>query len=476
LVILGSLCLGGCLAPHGERAEKGSVEDFARLLAEDATPAVGTEQEGEIGEIENDPHALADPETVAQEEPAEEPATADEAVEEVEEEPPINPYLRFGEKIIVKDFPDGTTFVTKPYPMPPGKAAKIIELLDALEPFPFRRRPPVDPNTGKSADLDPNVVQIHPLDGWDKTIYSEPSGPTPGTAVPQAGKEVVISDLLVVTATPRMLEGFEEFLDTFATGVPQIEIEAKIIEIVESDTLDVGVQPIPGTPIFDFGSSEFVRSLDYTLPNTVDPAEALLTLGAVQSGMRFNAVLEAVSTWQNVTIESKPTTVVRAGALARLESTQEIPFFDVKSVTPQGGFNAVTNYKQVGVKLYLVPRIIGSNTLALEVHLEGSQVVGQELVVTQEAAGEGEGANIFVPTIAYRTAKTVVYLEPGQTLVIGGLTQETHQEVIKKVPILGDIPILGFLFRSTFDEVRKETVLFAISPRIIQSSEFEQDL
>ncbi len=108
----------------------------------------------------------------------------------------------------------------------------------------------------------------------------------------------------------------------------------------------------------------------------------------------------------------------------------------------------------------------------MEVHLQGSQQVG---TLATLAVGEGSGL-IEVPVIAYRTAKTLVYLEPGQTLVIGGLTQEREQEIINKVPILGDIPLLGFFFRSTFTSVERQHVLFAISPRIIQRSDFDTDI
>ena len=92
----------------------------------------------------------------------------------------------------------------------------------------------------------------------------------------------------------------------------------------------------------------------------------------------------------------------------------------------------------------------------------------QPVLETTGTSGGEQLNEISVPVIAYRTARTVVYLEPGQTLLIGGLTQETSQENVRKVPILGDLPILGFFFRSTFTEKRREHVIFAISPRIIQ--------
>ena len=70
----------------------------------------------------------------------------------------------------------------------------------------------------------------------------------------------------------------------------------------------------------------------------------------------------------------------------------------------------------------------------------------------------------------------MVYLEPGQTIVLGGLTRERNRDSQSKVPLLGDIPILGFFFSSTFEEVEREHVIFAISPRIVQKSELLSEL
>jgi type II secretory pathway component GspD/PulD (secretin) len=200
---------------------------------------------------------------------------------------------------------------------------------------------------------------------------------------------------------------------------------------------------------------------------------ALLDLGAVQNTPIFNATLEAVRSWDNVQIDSRPKTVVRAGGVAYLESTTEIPYFEIKSLDTAGNFSTNTVYKRVGVQLYISPRVMGTKTLALDVHLVGSQQVG-----TQATFSVGDGNNtqsIEVPVIAYRTAKTVVYIEPGQTLVIGGLTTQREREFINKIPILGDLPLLGLLFRSRVTRSDKQHVLFAISPRILQHSDFEAE-
>ena len=464
------LCALGtsCLTPRdSDSLEEGSVEELGEMIVRrGATPVQGTEKEEPVDAdaIPDDPYALPDLDTAA---------AMQEALEshprppELPESAERNPYLRFGERILVKNDAAGIQFITKPYPMPPGKAAKLIELIAAMEPFAFAPRPDADPATGLRGPHVPDVIQYQVLASWDREFYGDLATP-----VPKPSSPVEVSDIMVVTATGDLLEEFEYFLDTFSAGVPQIELEAKIIEIVDTNTTDIGISPIDDTtPIFGFGDSNFVRGLNYNFGNASDPFEALLTLGAVQDQVAFNAVLEVVQTWQNVSIDSRPKTVVRAGGTAQLESTLEIPFLQVGSITPTGGFNATLDFKKVGVKLYISPRVVGSRMLALEVNLEGSQAVGQQRTVATD-----EGTGVDVPIIATRSARTVVYLEPGQTLVIGGLTQERSQDVVNKIPLLGDIPLLGHLFRSTFKQIEKEHVIFAISPRIIQSSEFQPEL
>lgn len=443
------LFLASACASTPDSGPTGSIEDFGAVVeGEGARPVVGTAGAAPAQPTPDDPLGI-EPEQAAEllARRADEPPTLDL---------PENPYIRFGERIVVHRLPDGRETITKPFPMPPGKAQRIVDLIRALDPFPLHRRDEPAPDADPSA-----VVAYVILENWDQEYYSNLETPVPGAASP-----VNVSDVLVITAEADSLAEFESFLDLFSAGVPQIELEAKVIEIVDTDSLDVGVDAT--IDLGDGGpAGTFVKSLGFSLPNVADPAEALLTLGAVQDGTAFDAVIQAVQTWQNVTIETRPKTVVRAGGLARLESTVDIPYFDIQTLTNNGAFTTGIKYRSTGVKLYITPRVVGSKALALDVQLENSQPVSFQTVFgsTDE---QGAGTEIQVPVIATRTARTIVYLEPGQTLLIGGLTQETSQENVRKVPILGDVPILGFLFRSTFTERRREHVIFAISPRIIQ--------
>lgn len=460
------LALAGCLGPAEESGgEQGSLAEIQRRLG-DAQPVQATQVAGEVP-LAADPHALAEPESVQEPPRAEEPA------------PRQDPYIRFGERIIVRSGVGGQDFITKPYTVPTKKAQRLVELMDALEPFQFRPRDSVDPATNQPLPLDPGVLEYQILGEWDEEYYSNLKTPF-DSSVPQAPVKLALSDVFVVTASYELLEQFEEFLDLFASaGIPQIELEAKIIEVVESDQLDIGTKAS-----VVFGDANFVQQGAFGLPNfsggdnspSASPGfipsgpEAILDLGAVTSSLTFNALIEAIRTWDNVQIDSRPKTVVRAGGVAYIESTTEIPFAEIKTISADSNFTAANVYKKVGVQLYISPRLIGTKTLALDVHLVGSQQVGTQATFTPE-----NGSPIEVPVIAYRTAKTVVYLEPGQTLVIGGLTTTRERELVSRVPILGDIPLLGLLFRSKLKRTEKQHVLFAISPRILQHSDFEAE-
>lgn len=458
LAALLPLLAWGCVSPVESDARR-RAEQSAELekLLRDAKPVAATQVEGSVP-LEVDAYALAEPVSVQ--------LPAAEGEREAPDQQ--NPYIRFGERIIVRSGADGTAFITKPFTMPTGKAEKLVQLLRALEPFPFQPRPAVDPATGQSPPLDPGKLEYEILPGWDTEYYSNLDAPASGKSpgMPTAPTSAVLSDVLVVTASYGLLEQFEEFLDLFAAGgVPQIELEAKIIEVVETDQLDYG-----GNASFLFGDKSFVKGIDFNLPNVAGTTEAVLSLGAVQNSLTFDAVLQAIRSWDNVQIESRPKTVVRAGGVAYIESTTEIPFSEIKTINTNSDFTASTVYKKVGVQLFISPRIIGTKMLALDVNLIGSQQVGSQTTFTSAS-----GQVIEVPVIAYRTARTLVYLEPGQTLLIGGLTTQRDRELVNKVPLLGDLPLLGVLFRSKFKRTEKQHVLFAISPRILQHSDFEPE-
>ncbi|MBK7641643.1 MAG: hypothetical protein IPJ19_01115 [Planctomycetes bacterium] len=372
---------------------------------------------------------------------------------------PENPYLAFGKRIQV--YPE-SGLITKPFPLKVGTGKKLLELVQTYGNFPL-----FDPKDGPQK---PAQVRLDLQEKWDLEML------VPDLRVPMTtdGVEVHLADWLIVTAGFERLKEVESFINIFAAGVPQIEIEAKIVEVSTTDTLDYGVRPIDtNTPIFGFPDHTFVNQFNYNLPNTANfnTGDALLQLGAVQDGLKFNAILEALATFENVSINSRPKIAVREGARAEIVNTLLIPYATVTGIDAAGHIAAGVANTEVGVKLYVIPRVVGTRTVALNIDIEASQQSGSATTYTL-----GSGQTISNPIIAKRAAKTIVYLEPGQAVILGGLIAERTVEDISKVPLLGDIPLLGpLLFRSTYKRKELTNVLFFIRPRILQGSDLHTE-
>ncbi|MEY2784707.1 MAG: type secretion system protein GspD [Planctomycetota bacterium] len=370
---------------------------------------------------------------------------------------PQNPYLEFGKRIQVWQ---DAGLITKPFPLRVGTGKKLLDLLTAYGNFPIWK-----PEEGAQTR---DKVRIDLLEKWDMELLSDTRA-----VMVNEGNPVPIADWLVITSGFEQLKEVESFINIFAAGVPQIEIEAKIVEVTTSDSLDLGVRPLDlSTPIFGFPDHTFVRSFTYNLPNasSISNADSLLTLSSVQNSLEFNAVLEALATFQNVAIQSRPKIAVREGARADIQNTQKLPYYSVGNIAPDGKVAAGLMFEEVGIKLYVIPRVVGTRTVALSIDVEASQESGSATTFTLQ-----NGQTISNPIITKRSARTVVYLEPGQAVILGGLISERKVEQENKVPFLGDIPLLGYLFRSKLQRKEQSNVLFFIRPRILQGSDLHRE-
>jgi type II secretory pathway component GspD/PulD (secretin) len=365
-----------------------------------------------------------------------------------------NPYLVFGKRIQV--YPQ-SGLIMKPYPLRVGTGIRIENLIRTYGNFAL----------WESGPQRPDQVRVQLVEKWDQETFNDLR-----QVVLDAGKPLDVADWLIIVAGPELLKEVESFLNIFAAGVPQIEIEAKIVEVTLTEGLDWGVRPIDaGTPIFGFPDHTLVKSLNYALPNGqgLSP-NSFLQLGAVQDGLRFNAVLEALAGFENVSIISRPKIAVREGGKAEIVNTLKIPTYAISGITADGKFGATLNYEEVGIKLYVVPRVVGTQTVALNIDVEASAQSGTSVTFAVEG-----GTTLSNPIIAKRAAKTVVYLEPGQAVIMGGLITERRVETESKVPLLGDIPILGYLFKSSRLRKEQTNVLFFIRPRILQGSDLNRE-
>ncbi|GEM_PF-599962 len=388
-----------------------------------------------------------------------------ELVQEAEPtDPPLNPYLEFGKNIIWYELREGDTerLIMKPYTFPGGTGSKIFSLLQSYGDFTLFAAVKDGAMPEGIGPQPQDTVLLDLREGFSVEAYSDPRAS--GLRAPQS---IALSDVLFVTAAANQLDEVEHFIDLFAAEVRQIEIEAKIVEVTTREALDLGVKPVdPSTPVFGFPNpGTFVNQIDFSFANSTDASKALFQLGAVFDGVTFNAVLEAVASFENVSIISRPKVAVREGGRADIVNVKKIPFYNVTAISASGIPTTSLQFQDVGVQMYVVPRVIGRDTVILNIDIEASQSTGTAVSFTV-----GDSV-ISVPEISRRNARTVVRLEPGQAVILGGLISTRTVERESKVPLVGDIPVLGALFRSKLTSTEQTNVLFFIRPRILEGSD-----
>ena len=469
ILLLALLAAAACQGPSASEGTKGGREltpdELRGVLAQGTIRPVqelegddafaGAERQGEFAEPERAMAALEADErrdAEAKAKSQQKDAAAQEPAREARPPAPPNPYLTFGERI--KVYPDGT--ITKPFPLRIGTGEKMKALIESYGNFPIWT-----PELGPVSTVD--SVKLENLPNWDVELYQDLRNSATAQGAPQN-----LADWLVVTTGFDLLLEVEDFINLFAAGVPQIEIEAKIVEITFTDSLDLGAETSITWP-----DKTFVETLASNTPNAASDVGAVMAMGAVQNGVAFNTLLQALATRENVSIISQPKIAVREGGRADILNTTRIPYIEVTTLNPSGGANAKLSYIETGVKLFVVPRVVGTQTVALNIDVEASQQSGNQLTLVT-----GAGANpdaLSVPIVSTRAAHTVVYLQPGQAVILGGLISERTVERTRKTPILGDIPILGYLFKSKFTAKEQTNVLFFIRPRILQGTDLNRE-
>jgi general secretion pathway protein D len=210
---------------------------------------------------------------------------------------------------------------------------------------------------------------------------------------------------------------------------------------------------------------------NFGLPQTL--AGAVGTGGLYQfMGSDFNATLQAIATAGKVQILSRPSILARDGQMAEIVSGQSIYLPSGVSFTSVGSSTTTVptingSYQNVGIQLDVTP-FIGANNLVqmilqpqdteIDTSTPGQQIVGSSLF---------SGA-VFAPNINKRSADTVVVTPDGQTVIIGGLISNQKASNDSKIPILGDIPLLGQLFKFSAKSDTKSELMMFITPHIVR--------
>jgi type IV pilus secretin PilQ/predicted competence protein len=270
----------------------------------------------------------------------------------------------------------------------------------------------------------------------------------------------------------------------------QVLIETKIVEINANSGLNYGVQwdyqgvqqgriggqqgqTLVGTTVNPSASGSSIRApLDQNANAVIggvgaagrgtgvalaaDRVFGALTLGRITNNFILNATLTAAASEGKAKILSEPKIATLNNQAANINVTTQIPYV-TSNVASTGVQTQSVSYVTTGIKLTVTPSINADGRITLQVNPDVSQPSATAAGSTQTGA----------PAVDSRNATTTVLVRDGETIVIGGLITDTLQDTISKVPLLGDIPILGWLFKKkTKTRVRAELLIF-VTTRIL---------
>ncbi|RZP95506.1 type II secretion system secretin GspD [Vibrio vulnificus] len=294
---------------------------------------------------------------------------------------------------------------------------------------------------------------------------------------------------LVLTAPPDIMLALQDVITQLDIRRAQVLIEALIVEMAEGDGVNLGVQwgnletgaviqySNTGTPIgkvmvgLEEAKDKTVTDSRWNSgtgkyePYSRTEAGDYSTLAAALAGVNgaamslvmgdWTALISAVSSDSNSNILSSPSITVMDNGEASFIVGEEVPVITGSTAGSNNDnpFQTVDR-KEVGIKLKVVPQINEGDSVQLNIEQEVSNVLGANGAVDVR--------------FAKRQLNTSVIVQDGQMLVLGGLIDERALESESKVPLLGDIPILGHLFKSTNTQVEKKNLMVFIKPTIIR--------
>lgn len=285
---------------------------------------------------------------------------------------------------------------------------------------------------------------------------------------------------LIISERPSSLTRIAEVLKSLDKATDQVMIETKFVEVNDTDVKNLGINwsslanyQIGYSPadllLSDNPRASIGTNTGGTTPGPA-PAEAGYAYGAVLTAPQFNVALRALQTANESRVVSNPTIVTLNNTAAEINVGEEYPIPSYTYNAERGSFEVSGfEYKPIGVLLKVTPQVNSQGFIRLNLE--------PEISVRGDPVSFGGASGAEIPIIRTRKTKTQVSMKDGHTLAIGGLIDSTSQRGQSKVPVLGNIPGLGRLFRSkTTDESKRNLLIFITSKVVSSESAPVQDI
>jgi general secretion pathway protein D len=263
---------------------------------------------------------------------------------------------------------------------------------------------------------------------------------------------------IIVVADDDTASHIRDVVTQLDRPAPQVLIKCVFMEATHSKGSDIGVKGAYTHTISGKGA------LDGT--GTASTAFDLATTGGMYTllGQDLNITLAALAQAGKTEILSRPSILARNNQQATITIGQQVPLISGVTFDTFGNQRNAITYQNVGIILQVTPFITSDGMVEMIVAPQISSVSDSTV---NFATGGTNGGGASAPIINIRSADTVVVVPDGQTVVIGGLLQNQKVKSEDKVPILGDIPLLGLLFKHKITSNEKKELLIFMTPHIV---------
>ena len=303
-----------------------------------------------------------------------------------------------------------------------------------------------------NSDLTPLVSVITPALGAGGTVVPLPKENT-----------------LVITCAKEMKTSVLDLLATLDVPARQVQITAKIFEVSRDFDFQQGSNLLLNrlaadgtqTALSNFSAKRFLDSMGSSTPAQGSVLRLMQTFS--DAGVSVDMSFQLLADAGMINVVSSPRMTVAVGQTGYMLAGQELPIQSANIIN--NVLQTTTSYKPVGVQLYVTPQAVGPNRVKLHTISIVSSVSGFSPLPTLE--GHQNPRTMINPIIDSREAETAVTVDDGSTLVISGLRMIRTTSREEKVPGLGDVPLLGWMFKNHRSQQQQTDLYFFLTPTLL---------
>ena len=345
----------------------------------------------------------------------------------------------------------------------PGYLDLAESMVLDLDTIPIQARKTIvfAPLNTKAESLEPTIKSFS--DAEQKRLQD--IGKEVSTGVKQERQITVIANKdanrLILDFDPRFEKTVMEVMHDLDQPPPQVLIQVLIIEVTMDNSLELGVE-------FAFQDLQFAKAgptdtttFDYVLGTDIGAAgSGLGGFTFTITGADFNFLFRTLQNEGSLNVLSRPQIVAMDNQKASIDVSSDVPYVTGTSTTTGGQMTTSVGRSDVGIQLEVTPQINPDGFVRMEIKQTVSDVTGSTVDVAP---------GVTAPIFFKREANTTVTVKDNETVVLGGLITSRTENREQKIPLVGDIPGLGLLFRHQSDESKRTELLLVLTPHVIRT-------